>query len=190
MAKKHKLSKHEERVLLFLFERKDKNKEMSLDAIIAGTGLGEDEARIALRTLREIGYLDGGARDLLLESMTGLKEMDPEFNPTKRGFSEHVILLASAISQANETFLAKELSYDREFVGLVGSRLRTAGIWKDDSVVSLHLELWRESSIGFFLDAAVAVGDLMVVGGFENDPQYQMTPSGKLHIEAKFRIQH
>lgn len=60
---------------------------------------------------------------------------------------------------------------------------------KDDSVVSLHLELWRESSIGFFLDAAVAVGDLMVVGGFENDPQYQMTPSGKLHVEAKFRIQ-
>src|SRR4051812_20158349 len=55
--------------------------------------------------------------------------MDDKLKPTDSGYAEHVILIASALANANEEFLASELGYDKEFVATVGSRLRNAGIW-------------------------------------------------------------
>jgi hypothetical protein len=186
MAKKIKLSESEERVLRYLYEHKDEGEDIALDKIAAGVGLSGEEAKAALHRLRELGYVGGGS-DLLADTMAALKGIDPKLEPTARGFSEYIILLASAIAGADETFLAKELAYDREFVGLVGSRLRNAGIWKGDDVAPLHLERWKESDISFFLDGSVAIGDLMVVGGFDDDPQYQMTPGGRVQVEAMLR---
>jgi len=181
-----KLTPDEERVLLYLYEHKNDGLEAILDEIMAGTGLNESTTMAALRSLKEKGYIDGG-RDILAETMTALKKIDANLTPANRGFSEQVILFASAISRANEKFLALELSYDPEFVGLVGSRLRNSGIWIGDSVAELHMRRWKESEISFFLDGAVAIGDLMIVGQYDTDPQYQMTESGKSQVATIIR---
>src|SRR3954471_11217769 len=121
------LTADEKKVLTFLYEARNGDNEIPAQDIIEGTGLSAEATKKALRSLREIGYIGGSAADLLANSMEALKEMDPDFEPTKRGYAEHIILMASAISQADESFLARELAYDPEFVGLVGSRLRNAG---------------------------------------------------------------
>lgn len=177
-----KLTKNEERVLRYLYEHRDDGRESLLSEIAIGCKLSENATIAAIRTLREAGYIGGSASDLLGDSMSALKEMDPELKSTSRGYAETIILFASAKSKADEAFLATELSYDPEFVALVGSRLRSAGIWKNDEVTSLHLERWGESSISFFLDASVAIGDLMIVSEHDTDPQYQMTASGKSYV--------
>ncbi len=177
------LTANQRKVLVFLFEQKDHEKESSLNEIADGTGLNESACSEALRELQEAGYIGGSAMDLLASSMDALKELDPEFNPTSRGYAEHIILIASAISQANESFLASQLSYDPEFVGLVGSRLRNAGIWKENSLAPARFKEWEKSGISFFLDGAVATGDLMVVGFENGEPQCQMTSGGKSHVE-------
>jgi hypothetical protein len=101
-----------------------------------------------------------------------------------------MILLASGFSgKADESFLAKELSFDKEFVSLVGSRLRSAGIWAGDKIADERPKLWADAAMAFFLDGAVATGDLMIVGGTPDNRQYQMTPTGKT-VVANLKKRH
>lgn len=177
---KRQLTADEDRVLLYLYEHKDEGEANSLSKIMAGTGLSESTAKAALRTLKEGNYI-GGGQDLLAECMEALKKLDPNFEPTASGYAEHIVLIASALFKADESILAQELGYDPEFVGIIGARLRSAGIWIGNDLSLGRLDAWDELS--FFLDGAVACGDLMVVSKIGDEPEYQMTSSGKTKVE-------
>ena len=164
----------EDTVLRFMFE--NKAKKLEIGDVVSGVGLPESDIRIAMISLRKKGMIEGPA--LLIERVTEALKGDIE--PTAQGYAEHIILLASAMGgSADETFLAKELSFDKEFVGLVGSRLRSAGIWNGDKLSDERMKLWANDALTFFLDAAVATGNLMVVGGSPDNREYQMTDTGK-----------
>jgi hypothetical protein len=181
---KRKLTDNEERVLLCLYERRDSDQEIPFEKIVASTGLSPKEVRSSIRGLTEAGMIGGNGPDLLREATDALMKMQPEIQPTARGYSENIILVASILAKADEAFLANELSYDPEFVAVVGSRLRAAGIWKGGAISERHLNDWKKDSTAYFLDCAVAAGDLMIVGENSNgDLLFQMTSSGKGHVE-------
>lgn len=176
---KMKLSKSQESVLRFLYEHKD-DEDISTARIVAGTGLRPDEVVQALATLQEAGMV-GGPPSLLKRTMDALKEMDDNLAPTDAGYAEHIVLLASAIEKGDETFLAAELGYDKDFVATVGSRLRSAGIWTADGLSDASLQRWKTENGGmaFWCDGAVATGSLKVAGTTQDGkPQYQMTERG------------
>jgi DNA-binding Lrp family transcriptional regulator len=181
---KRKQTDTEKRVLVFLYEKKDAGREITFDEIVAGTGLSPRQARIAIRSLTDDGLIGGNGPDLLRSATETLAKMQPDLSPAARGYAENVVLVASVLAKADEAFLAEELSYDSEFVALVGSRLRTSGIWKGESVNERHLNAWKEDPTAYLMDCAVAVGDLMVVG--ENDEKqllYRMTSGGQVHVK-------
>lgn len=182
-----KLSKTEEAVLLFLYENKDAGTSLDTDAIIAATGLSKREIVQAIASLVE-GGLIGGPPSLLNRAMAALKEMDEKFTPVSEGYAEHIILIASLLASANEADLAAELGYDAEMVNLVGSRLRGSGVWAGDEVSPQHLHAWTSDGGGtaFFLDGAVARGDLQIVG-HTPEAQYQMTTGAKRRVELLLR---
>lgn len=172
----------EERVLLVLYENKGSDHETPFDEIVAKTGLSPEATKKAIRGLTESGLI--GGPDLLRDATKMMSEMQPDLHPTARGYSENIILIASIIAKADEAFLAVELSYDSEFVALVGSRLRNAGIWVDGAISQRHLTAWDKDSTSYFLDCAVAIGDLMIVGeNPDGDLLFQMTAGGKGHVE-------
>jgi len=175
-------SKIEDRVLVFLFENKDSDEPQNIEAIVRGTGLSADVVRQALTSLSEAGLV-GGPPSLLKLAMDSLKEMDEKFTPISGGYAEHIILVASILAKADEQYLAAELGYDPEMVALVGSRLRSSGIWDGDQVSEAHMKLYTEDGGGtaFFLDGAVARGDLQIVARTP-EVQYQMTDSGKRRV--------
>lgn len=177
-----KITADERRVLDFLFRNKEQQPD--LDAIRSGTGLAHREARRALRGLVRRNYIGSPNRDVVDVATEFLAAVDPGLKPTSAGYSEHLILAASAVSKADEPFLAAELDFDDEFVSLVGSRLRSSGVWKDSKVSDEHFTEWggEYGGIAFLGDGAVATGDIVIVGKDENGGGFlmQMTESGKV----------
>lgn len=176
------LTEIEDQVLMFLFENRESGEELSAAKVAASTGLPEDVVREALASLAEAGLVCGPP-SLLQLAMASLAEMDPNLTPISEGYAEHIILIASAISDSGLEGLAKELGYDAETVNLVGSRLRMSGIWSGNEVSPSHLEAWRSpgGGVAFFMDAAVATGDFQIVGRTP-EPQYQVTSSGNQRV--------
>lgn len=171
---------NEEKILLYMFEHKEEG-ELSIEKIASFTGLDVAEVQERLQLMQETGLVSG-PEPLLSRSMRCLKEIDVKFEATAKGYSEHIILIASALEKADEEFLARELGYDTEFVSIVGSRLRTAGIWRGNAVEENHYQNWLKDGFAFFIDGAVATGDMMIVGGTRDNPNYQMTPGGKSEV--------
>lgn len=169
------LTQSQETVLRYLFEHK--GDEPSKEDIATGTRLSIDVVASTLNELQEFGMVSG-TRTLLDEATEALGAADDNLKPTVRGYPEHLLLIASALSKADEKFLARELHYDLEFVNVVGARLRASGIWVNSQLSDARRSAW-DDAVAFFLDGAVASGDLMVVGGPSDDPQYQMTEQGK-----------
>lgn len=178
-----KLPAAEEAVLKFLYACKDQ-KAPAAEEVAKATGLSLATTKRALIALKERGLV-GGSPTLTERCAKALKEMDPAVNPTSEGYAEKILLLASALSKADETFLAEELGYDQEFVNLVGSRLRAAGIWKGNALSEHHWNAWLSEMGGtaFYCDVNVATGDFMIVGGTPDNPQYKMTESAKRRVE-------
>lgn len=174
------LNNIEEAVLLYLAKHKDTD--LSAEDISDAIKITENQTIEALNSLRERGYVDGPP-SLLQKAMDALSKIDAKFTPISEGYAEHIILLASALERADEAFLAASLGYDAELVNLVGSRLRSSGIWTNHIVAESHLDEWRKESLLFFLDAAVGCGDLQIVSR-SPQPQYQMTPGGRSRVEA------
>ena len=174
-------SEIENKVLLFLCEQnKAGHTQPNVAAICDGLGLTRQVVRRTLRSLSEKGMVSGPP-DLLKQTMEALKSQDPKFTATNPGYAEHVVLMASAISKADETFLAEELDYDFEFVSLVGARLRAAGTWNNDHLDDNIREEWcrEDGGISFYLDGAIATGNLMMVGrSADGGRHFKMTESG------------
>lgn len=179
-------TKNQDRVLVFLYERRDQSEAPSIDEIAKGTSLSENVVRTVLVELEELGMVKGPP-SLLKEAMSTLKEIDPNFESTAAGYAEHIILIASALSKADETFLASRLGYDLEFVETVGSRLRAAGMWSKDRIPEHVTKGWVKEPIKFFLSGAIAKGDLMLVGGTTENSLYQMTKGGYRSVAAILR---
>lgn len=175
MAKK--LNKTDEKVLKFLCEQQDTTKEMALERIAEGVGLPERAVRESLQRLKEAGMVGGGP-DVLDRAAELLRKLDENFGPASRGYAEHIVLLASLWEGADESHLSKILGYEDEFVRTVGSRLRNAGIWKGAELSPDRRKEWEKSAVSFFLSGAVAVGDLMLVGEVNGQPQYTITEGG------------
>ncbi len=172
--------KDEESVLKFLYENSEVETQPTVADICAGTKLTRQVVRESLRSLAEKGMISGPP-DLLQQTMAALKDQDKNFEPTDPGYAEHVILLASALSRANEQFLAEELGYDIEFVSLVGSRLRSSGIWVGDHLNDESRKEWCDDGGAtiFYLEGAVATGDLVVVErNADGERQWKMTEGG------------
>jgi hypothetical protein len=183
-----KLSKNEEKVLVYLHRKHDSSIKITTEIISEDTGLSMQETTRVMASLAEKGMVSG-PEGLLGQTMQCLKEMDPDFTSISRGYAEHIILLASALAAADEPFLAQALGYELELVGLVGSRLRSSGIWAGNELVPDHLERWKskeDGGIAFFMDAAVACGDLEIVERTP-EPQFRMTKGGKGHVESLMR---
>lgn len=170
-----KLSKHEDAVLLFLYEQKDKTPP-STEEIVAATRLSRTVVKGALETLREKGMISGPPR-FADEVAAVLHQIEPNLKPTDTGYAEHTLMLASLYAGADESRLAEALGYDREFVGVVGSRLRSGGIWAGNELAPGKREEWEADAIAFWLDGAVAMGTLNVIGSGK-DRRFQMTESG------------
>lgn len=180
------LNTDERLVFEFLFRHKDVDAP-SITDICEGTGLTKLNARRILYSLQE-RRLVGGPPSLLGQTMAMLKNLDKNFEPTDAGYNEHVILLASAFTAANESTLAEELGFDVEFVATVGSRLRSSGIWSGDALDEKHRVAWEKDAIAFYCDGAIATGDLMIVGKNANgEAQYQMTPGGMSRAATLFK---
>ena len=120
----------------------------------------------------------GNSTPLLIAVMEKLRGIDPKFPPTDAGYAEHVLLLASAREGAKEEHLARELGYDLEFVKTVGSRLRNSGVWIGDQLSEEALKEWQTHGTAFFVDGAVATGDLVVIGRSKDGRQFQTTDAG------------
>lgn len=166
----------QDKILRFLYERKDAKKPPTISDIAGGTYLDADRVTRIIGELKELGMVNGPP-SLLETTEKQLLEVDENLKTTDRGYAEQVILLASAMSKADEAFLATELGYDLEFVSLVGARLRNARIWDGDQVAPETVELWQNNDAGFYLDAGVAMGNMMVVfdGG---ERKYSLTEGG------------
>jgi hypothetical protein len=116
----------------------------------------------------------------ILSSDSKIREIDPEF-------MDQAVLLASAMIGADEKRIAEELGFDREYVSLVGSRLRAAGIWRGAEMSDEHLTAWEGEmgGIAFGLDANVAGGSMVVTDSAKRGgPHYSMTEAGTRKVEA------
>lgn len=169
------LTKRQEYVLRFLYERKDAPP--SLSAISGALNIKPSEVRTTLTELRELGMVSGPPTlaDRVRETLQG---MDPKFGPLSPSFAEHAVLIASVFIDPVDDDLADELGYDKEFVRTVGSRLRAAGIWRAGKLSAERLALWERDGVAFWLDGAIARGSLKRAGGPDDDPRYQMTTDG------------
>ena len=96
--------------------------------------------------------------------------------------------MASILAEkANEDFLAEQLGYDRDFVGLVGSRLRAAGAWTNKQFDQGFITKLETHKVTLNLFSAIAGGDVMVVGGSKEESIFELTPKGRRRIEARRR---
>lgn len=100
--------------------------------------------------------------------MSALKEMDENLKSTDDGYVALAVMVASSIAKAEEEFLASELGYDKEFVFVIGKRLRDAKIWKDDQVDPEVHKQWMNNPVLFWIDA----GNMIVVR------KYKLTERG------------
>lgn len=167
-----KLNAEQEKVLVALHDGYSTPEKVSKHA-----GLSKAKVQTILVQLKELGMIE--APSGLLEAATKtLKEMDDKLAPTDSGYAEHIILVASALTDANEEFLANELGYDKEFVSTVGSRLRNAGIWINGKLDAECRKSWMENSVAFWVDGGVACGYMTVVGGSGRDRKYKLTDAG------------
>lgn len=188
---KRKLAPSEEKVLQFLYQHREDPVRPTKAQIAAGADLSISEATNVLTSLEERGMIRGRSPSLLNNAAAILKQIDPNFKPTDSGYNEHVVLLASFLSRADEAFLADELGFEPEFVATVGSRLRAAGTWAGDQLSDEAYGEWMKpdgGAISLWLDGAVACGDLMVTGrDAEGSRLFQMTPGAKRTVEAIMR---
>ncbi len=114
-------------------------------------------------------------------------ELDPNLKRTDTTFMDAMIVLAAVSQGANETDLAKFLSFDPEFVALVGSRLRGSGVWLKEETSKEHFEAWQHPQTGgiaFWLDVAVGAGEMICSGRDQDGTRYEMTDSGRRKVEA------
>lgn len=128
----------------------------------------------------------------MLDRITALiGDLDPNMTATSRGFGEAAVLLSALDIGADENRIVEALGFDPEFVGLVGSRLRAAGIWRDHDISPRHWEAWQDETSGgtaFWMDHGVATGALAIVeGGGRSERQYTMTADGKAMVERMMR---
>jgi hypothetical protein len=169
-----KLSAEQDKVVVALYDGYSDPKKIAQQTCLSVQGV-----RKVLSELQELGLCEGPA-SLLDDCAKALKEMDENLSPVDSGYAEHVLLIASALTTANEKFLAAELGYDKEFVLTVGGRLRSAGIWVKNKLDEEVRKSWTDENggIAFWVDGAVACGNLKVVSGKGKDRKYQMTESG------------
>ena len=121
------------------------------------------------------------------EIFSAISSADPAIKQSDLDFMHQAILLSCTQLGPDEQAIAEELQYDPEFVGLVGARLRNAGIWNGDTINAIHFECWQrpdDGGIAFHLDAAVAGGTMIVADRLKNgEPRYRMTRAGKDRVE-------
>lgn len=119
-----------------------------------------------------------------------LAQMDETMVPTSSSYAEAAVLLASLIVGASEDDIASGLGYDRQFVDIVGNRLRNAKIWMAGEVDPRAVARWESENggVAFFCDVNVALGQFAVVSyGDDGEPAYSMTEGGKKRVEAMLR---
>lgn len=167
-----KLSPEQEKVLIALHDGYTDPEKLAKQVCLSVPAIKK-----ALSELQELGMVNG-PKGLLDDCVEALKEMDDKLSPVDEGYSEHILLIASALSNANEEFLASELGYDKEFVSTVASRLKNAGIWVNGNLADDVRQSWMEDDISFFSDGSVACGFLEVVRGKGKDRRYKLTESG------------
>lgn len=164
-------------VLRCLYDHRDEDAP-TVETISRECKLSVANTRRVLAELVELGMISGPP-SLLESTQAALHNLDDKLKPTASGYAEAVLMLAAVSTKADDAFLAEELGYDKDFAALVGSRLRSAGIWIDNKVNPGRVAEWEKDGIAFWLDHAVACGNLMVVGRNDGgDPLYQMTESG------------
>jgi len=178
-----KLTHDQEAVLRHLYENRDGDGP-NIDQIAAATGLTPAATRKCLAELKEMGLVSGPP-SLLERTAVVLKKLDENLDPTSQSYAESILLLASVLTRADEGFLADELGYDVAFVGTVGARLRAAGVWQGDKVSPARAAAYEADGLSFWLDVAVACGEVKVVGGTAESPRYQMTDDGRSSV-ARF----
>jgi DNA-binding Lrp family transcriptional regulator len=177
------LSENERSVLRYL----SSNPGDDTDDIAKNTNLGQMAVRHCIERLSELGYIkkNRGLKELAEES---LREIDSNFLAVNGGYAEHLVLIASILAKPDESLIADELGYDLDFVKTVGSRLRTAGIWSGETINPAHRDeylLPERGGAAFFLDGAVACGNMIVVSREGGSAQYRLTDQG---ISAATRI--
>jgi hypothetical protein len=173
-----KLTKRQTKILQYLYDHKSGS---GLPENIAkALGFSERDVRSDIRVLQEMNFVSGPP-SLLSHCEKTLADLDDKLDATAPEYPAYVVLIASLLSRADEDHLAAELGYDREFVGLVGSRLRNAKIWHDDEVPEVVLSRWKGEGggIAVWLDMGVAAGTMVCADGDTETPSYTATPEGK-----------
>jgi hypothetical protein len=112
-----------------------------------------------------------------------LRELDPKLLPTSDGYSEASILAASYVAGADEATIASALGFDREFVDIVGNRLRTAKIWQGAAVNARAKARWNEEPISMLIDVNVARGSMIIASYDGDEPMYSLSPEGRRNVE-------
>lgn len=119
-----------------------------------------------------------------------LHTLDDKFTPTSEGYVEASVMFASLFAGANEALIAQEMQYDPEIVDLVGNRLRTAGIWSGGEIDPRAMARWdgEDGGVAMLCDMNVAIGSFLVAKYNGDEPAYQMSPSGKAHVERMLSV--
>lgn len=128
--------------------------------------------------------------ELAFKVRKALAQMDENMVPTSSSYAEAAVLLASFIVGASEDEIASGLGYDRQFVDIVGNRLRNAKIWMAGEVDPRARARWESEggAVAFSCDVNVALGQFVVVSyGADGEPAYTMTESGKKRVETMLR---
>lgn len=173
MPKKNQTTEKENKVLVALSEVESAD----TDKIVSQTKLSESDVIAAIESLKQKGFIEGPP-SLHERVAAELKNIDPDLKCTDKAYSEAIILLASALTKADEKWLSDNLGFDHEFVNLVGNRLRNCRVWVGDAVNLEVLKAWQEQPVSFFIDVNVASGTFVTTGTGESR-QISLTESGQ-----------
>lgn len=123
-----------------------------------------------------------GAPTLRERCRDALRQIEPTLVETDPSYMGAMVLLAALVVGADEAEIAKGLKFDPEYVRLLGSRLRGAGVWTGAETRESHRDAWEGPYGGtaFFMDVNVADGLLVITDRMgDGDARYKLTRSGE-----------
>jgi hypothetical protein len=113
---------------------------------------------------------------LLKRGSAAVHRLIPTLDPQSAEFRVAVIMIAATMVGPNEEALAIALGYEREFVAVIGRRLRAAHIWLGEGLNTRRVEGWQRCN-ALQIDLLVILGHL----SSNNDP---LDPSYRLAMNS------
>jgi hypothetical protein len=147
---------------------------MDLDALLDAKFMGSN-GPIAKRLSRKGNRTTSEV--VLEEVKLEVEELDPEIDPESPEFRTAVVLMAAAFMVGPHVDLLVQFTgYSMTVVADIAHRMRTNGLWSDDSVRSDHWFKDDKLRLAFWMDCCVADGQVYISGTKKGEFVYSALP--------------